>query len=295
MAQFRDDDPEEAQLGEEQTQRWKAGIIVTAAGGPCKGLVGYVPVPIDWPEQKVRIVEEEFPNQARVVYQMVDDTVKMMVVRIPTLRGGDVAEATVTYEVRRRTILAPDETDQYVLADPNKLDRKIRIYLLPSPMIESRDPKIRKLAKEIGVDRETAWERVEAIYDWVRDEVEYTNGPIKGALAALRDKTGDCEELTSLFIAICRAGNIPARTVWVKGHCYPEFYLEDAQGEGHWFPCQAAGTRSFGGIPELRPILSKGDNFRPPYSRADRQRYPAEHLTGAGGRPRVQWVRQLVE
>ncbi|HYW78604.1 MAG TPA: transglutaminase-like domain-containing protein, partial [Thermoguttaceae bacterium] len=140
---------------------------------------------------------------------------------------------------------------------------------------------------------ENAWKRVEAIYDWVREKVEYQNGPLKGALAALNSGTGDCEELTSLFIAICRAAEIPARTVWVEGHCYPEFYLADAEGNGHWFPCQAAGTRAFGGIPEFRPVLSKGDSFRPPYDRRDVQRYPADRLNGAGGRPRVKFIRKM--
>ena len=116
----------------------------------------------------------------------------------------------------------------------------------------------------------------------------------KGALAALRDGTGDCEEMTSLFIAVCRASDIPARTVWVPGHCYPEFYLEDEEGKGHWFPCQAAGSRDFGGILEYRPVLQKGDNFRPPYDRSERQRYLAEHLTGTGGKPTVKFVRKTL-
>jgi len=124
------------------------------------------------------------------------------------------------------------------------------------------------------------------------------------ALLALIRVLSDCPksrlkaELTSLFIAICRAANIPARTVWVPGHCYPEFYLVDEKDEGHWFPCQAAGSEAFGGIPEHRPILQKGDNFRPPYNRRDHQRYLAEHLTGTptpgGGRPQVKFVRELV-
>ena len=134
---------------------------------------------------------------------------------------------------------------------------------VPSPYIESRDPKIRELAKEIGADKEKAWEKVEAIYDWVREKVEYKNGPLKGALAALKDGTGDCEELTSLFIAICRANDIPARTVWVPGHCYPEFYLDDEEGKGHWFPCQAAGSPAFGGHSGEPADPAKGRQFPP--------------------------------
>jgi hypothetical protein len=47
-------------------------------------------------------------------------------------------------------------------------------------------------------------------------------------------------------------------------------------------------------MPEFRPVLQKGDNFRPPWNRRDRQRYLAEHLTGTGGRPRVQFVRKML-
>jgi len=293
-AQFREDVPKADNLGESQVQRMRVGVVVKAVGGPCKGLVAYTAVPTQWAEQSVKIVEEEISPSAKVRYQMVDGMAKAMEVKIPLIRAGEEAKALVTFEIRRSSLVPPEETDAYVLPDRKKLDRKLRTFLTPSPKIESRHRKIRELAKEIGVDEESAWARVEAIYDWVRDKVEYKNGPIKGAVAALEDGTGDCEELTSLFVAICRAADIPARTVWVPGHCYPEFYLLDAEGQGHWFPCQAAGSRAFGGIPEHRPILQKGDSIRPPYNRRERQRYLADNLTGAGGRPRVKFIRETV-
>jgi hypothetical protein len=295
-AQFKEGqpDPGGAKIAESQVQRWKAGMIVKALGGECKGIVGYAPVPVDWPEQTVRIVAEDITPSAKVAYREVDGTVKLMVVTIRSLRAGDEARALVTFECRRSAILPPDNTDQFLLPDAKDLDPKIRQYLAPSPKIESTDRQIRQLANEIGADKEKAWEKVEAIYDWVRANVQYKDGPIKGALAALRDKTGDCEELTSLFIAICRAAGVPARTVWVDGHCYPEFYLVDKEGKGHWFPCQAAGSRDFGGIAEHRPVLQKGDNYQPPWNRREHQRYLAEHLTGAGGRPSVEFVRKKV-
>ena len=130
-----------------------------------------------------------------------------------------------------------------MIPDLKKLPREIRLYLAPSPKIESRDPKIRELAKTVGGDKDKAWDKVEAIYDWVREKVKYQTSPLKGALAALKDGKADCEDLTSLFIAICRASGIPARTVWVPGHCYPEFYLDDDKGQGHWFPCQVGGDQ----------------------------------------------------
>ena len=294
FAQFKESDSSGLLLGEAVTQHWQAGVIVTADSGPCRGIVASIPVPLNWPEQEVTVVDEDISPTARVGERMVEGTVKLMVVTIRQLPPGKVSKALVTFAVRRSAQIAPEETGIYQLPNKRKLPRNILIYLGPSPQIESRHAKIRKLAKEIGTDAETAWEHVEAIYDWVRDKVEYKNGPLKGALAALNDGTGDCEELTSLFIAICRAADIPARTVWVPGHCYPEFYLLDDEGKGHWFPCQAAGSRAFGGMPDHRLILQKGDNFRPPHNPRNRQRYMAEHLTGQGGKPRVKFVRELV-
>ena len=117
------------------------------------------------------------------------------------------------------------------------------------------------MAKQIGVDKKKAWDHIEAIYDWVRENIKDKDqgGVIKGAVAG-KDGNGDCEARTSTFVAICRAADIPARTVWVSGHVYPEFYLCDGTGEGHWFPCQWRSARQFGGITDLRPILQKGDN-----------------------------------
>ena len=296
-AQFKETEEGGSRLGQTLTQRWQAGVIVTAGGGPCFGIEATVPVPIDWPGQTVSVVEEDITSSAQVSYRMTPEgTVKLMVVKIASLRPGQEAKAVVTVEIERSSQEPPVDTGIYKLPNESKLPREVKKYYIgSSPLIEVRHAKIRKLAKEIGVDEETAWGRVEAIYDWVRENVEYKDGPIKGALAALRDGTGDCEELTSLFIAICRAGGIPARTVWVPGHCYPEFYLVDEEERGHWFPCQAAGGRAFGGIPEHRPILQKGDNFRSPHNPRDRQRYMAPDLTGKGGKPTVKWVNELVD
>ena len=119
---------------------------------------------------------------------------------------------------------------------------------------------------------------------------------IKPAIAALKDGIGDCEELSSLVIAICRASKIPARAVWVPGHTYPEFYLVDDHGNGHWFPCQAAGAdRQFGSMIEDRPILQKGDNFTVPGERAP-QRYVKQTLSAkdAAAPPEVKFIMERV-
>lgn len=281
-------------LGDVRVQRFRVGVAVTAEGGPCRGIYATLPVPNDWPEQKVRVADEETtPHVKSLRYRVLPGDIKQMVVEIPELPSGQQAKAVVTFELERAAILAPKQTDE--LMPPETPDRALKAHLGPSPYIETRDPKIVRLAKETGGDL-TGWKKVEALYDTVRDKVEYRNGGLKGARRALADGWGDCEELTCLFIALCRAQGIPARTVWVEGHCYPEFHLVDAAGAGHWYPCQAAGTRSFGAMPDQLPILQKGDAFRDPDRPGKQLRYVSEFMKGAavegGGTPRVTWIRE---
>jgi len=302
-AQFLDEEDAQApeggiELGADQTQRMRVGIVVTAVGGPVNGIYATTPVPIDWPEQQVKVIDDEFDREvARVRYRMIDDTVKQMLIQIPRIANGETVSAIVEFEVTRSAIQAPQSTEQFRI--PEDLNRQLRMYLGPSPTIETRSGKIRAVAAELAEAGEgkTDWEKVELMYDWVRDNVEYKKGPLKGALQALLDGDGDCEEMTSLFIALCRLNDIPARTVWIPGHCYPEFYLEDAEGTGHWFPAQAAGSRAFGAMPEYRPILQKGDNFKVPEHR-ERMRYVSEFLKGnatrGGGKPQVKFIREVL-
>lgn len=249
-----------------EVEQWKFGVVIKAETAPALAVVAAAAVPTEWPEQKVRILKEDLSdNIRRLRYRSVGDGARQMVVEIPRLAAGESAQAIVTFEITKSEIVAREQLDG--LTKPARPGRDLRIYLAPSPQIESDDREIRKLAGEVIHGKQDDWQAAEAIYDWVRENVRYREGNLQGALAALHKHEGDCEEMTSLFIALCRANGIPARTVWVPRHCYPEFYLEDSQGQGQWFPCQAAGDRHFGEMAEKRPILQKGDNFRVPEER----------------------------
>ncbi len=282
-------------LDQPTTQKVTLGVRIRAVGGPCRGIVASFPVPMDWPEQKVQIDHQDIsPGIHQSSDRVLSGGAKQMVISVPSLASGEEAHAVITFEVTRSSILPPEDTSIYKIAPKEKLPHEVAQYLAPSPYIESTHPKIVALAKE-AFDGNTDWEKIQSIYDITREKIQYKNGPLKGALRGLIDGTGDCEELTSLFIAICRANNIPARTVWVTGHCYPEFYLVDDEGKGHWFPCQAAGAAAFGGIPEHRPILQKGDNFHDPDRPETKLRYVSQYLKGSAaakgaGKPQVQWV-----
>ncbi len=284
-------------LGDESTTTWRFGLVVNARGGSVTGIQASLPVPADWPEQKVKIVgEEKSPTVRKIAYRMLDGGVKQMLVTIPRLKAGEEAKAVVTMEITKREILEPSGKGEFAI--PVKASRELQKYLLPSPYIESRDPKFTQISPQILIREQRAWGQTEEIYKFVRDNVKYEFAEeIRPAIDALNDRKGDCEELSSIFIAICRASKIPARAVWVPGHCYPEFYLIDGQGRGHWFPCQAAGAaHEFGKMKEPRPILQKGDNFRVPGEK-EPQRYVKQTLsaTNAEVPPEVKFVMEQVE
>jgi len=304
-AQLGEDAPPPPKRGESSVQRWRIGIVLTANGGAFRSITATSTVPIDWPEQRVRIAAEDLSPGVKVSYQPIEDLGKQMVMKIPHLAAGAEARAVVTFEIKRIFQSAPENTDVLVLPDPKKLDRKTAAFLAPGPYIESNRPEIKAIADEVGADKEKAWEKVEAIYRWVQKKIKYEDNQgkeIKTALGALQAGKGDCDEITSLFIAVCRATGVPARTVRVPRHCYPEFYLLDEQGEGHWFPCQSAGTPSFGSMPDLRPILQKGDNVLlpgpdPRSKRKTRYRFFPENVVGfpvgSGGSLRQQMICEL--
>ena len=82
-------------------QRWRFGMMVTAVGGPCNRLVGTTTVPMDWPEQRVKVVGEDLSPGVTVSYKPHGTTAKQMVVKIPHLEAGEEAKAVVTFEIRR--------------------------------------------------------------------------------------------------------------------------------------------------------------------------------------------------
>ena len=288
------DQPPGIRLDKQLTQRWQVGVKIKNLSGPCGGMTGYVPVPADWPEQQVRIDEEDIAPLVRNVQYRDFDGVKLMQFSVPNLPAGAIVNVLVTFEVTRSSILPPERPAEFTFAKTPPRD--VRPYLGPGPGIDPRQTQIRNQVKEIVSTAQGDWQQVQAIYDWVRDNVKFENGKFKGELKALQDKAGCRDDLTSLFIALCRAQGVPARTVWVMDNCYAEFYLEDAKQQGCWFPCQVAGVKEFGGMSDHRPIMQKGENFKLPGSK-EPQRFVAESLTGSGrggGRPQVEFVRNLM-
>jgi hypothetical protein len=276
--------------------QWEFGLIITA-GGDSKGISATVPIPMDWPEQEIGDpVELKSDGVGRIKYSNPTRESRQAAFNINRLRGGQAAKMVLRFNIKKQMIMAPHDPSKLKIASP--VPSKLRTFIKPSPYIESNHARIKEIASQLEDSSLTGWQQVETIYRWVRDNVEYEfDTQIHSCLEALDDGKGDCEELSSLFIAICRAMDIPARAVWIPGHTYPEFYLEEDRGKGHWFPCQAAGQYEFGSMTELRPVLQKGDRFRLP-GQTGYVRYlqPSLLAKDAAGELNLEWVsREVVD
>ena len=88
-----------------------------------------------------------------------------------------------------------------------------REFLNPQKWVESDHPDIIKMAQ--GFRAASLEQTIANMFDWVSTNIKYAGylRQSRGALYALRHRKGDCTEYMSLFAALCRAREIPAKCI----------------------------------------------------------------------------------
>lgn len=268
---------------EPRTYRLKIVIRIDAPDGVVRNALAEGPIPIEWQEQELRLLEEKITPGARITEAMLKDQAAMLRLHVREIPKGGFASVERLYEITRfrtRFTMPPEE-----LVFARRLTTTVRDHLTGNdPGIETKHRTMVTLARSLQKDDAAAWDTVHGIWSWTRDNVKFDRGDYRGALHALEERCGDCEEMSVLFISLCRIAGIPSRSVWVEGHSYPEFYLADKAGQGHWIPCQVLGPAWFGEMAEYRPIFQKGDGFFDPIQKKH-TRYVPHTLRADGGGP----------
>lgn len=242
----------------QQTYQVTCGVKITSAGNGQRHQAGFV-IPVDWPEQAVELVDESV-LRATARVRRIKNSGAVVELTTPPLRQGERAEVVHTFRV---TVGNPTflDGDASLADDWPKPPGNLRLLLRPSPGIQSTDPKIRQLGNQIAQELPTDLERTRAFYRWTVENIDYQEiHPFTSAKTALETGNGDCEEMSALFIALCRTRGIAARTVWTPGHCWAEFRAVDAGGDEHWIPADPS-RRTFGRLAVPAVILQKGDRF----------------------------------
>lgn len=145
-------------------------------------------------------------------------------------------------------------------------------WLLSERYVEITAPDIQFLAKQLK--RSTEQDTAQAIYNWIRQNLQYAGyvADDRGALDALKNKSGDCTEYAYLATALARINGIPARMVggyvvdrnsapraedyhnWTEMYFQGAWHLVDAQKENWLSPTEQYIAFRFYKDEEINPI-----------------------------------------
>lgn len=114
---------------------------------------------------------------------------------------------------------------------------------------------LQSIAATIRADASTPYDRVVAVNSWVSSHLRYEESPAtRSAIQALEDRSGDCDEHTTLMTTLLRAMGIPARRATgllynfdaLSTHAWVEVGLPTRDASVRWFIVDPtlAGTSS---------------------------------------------------
>ncbi|MEZ0329678.1 MAG: transglutaminase-like domain-containing protein [Aquificaceae bacterium] len=196
----------------------------------------WVPYPISDKYQLVTDIKVSGDYSQMAVYTDQANSTPILYAEWP--KDAHSRKLTLSFFVERNEIEQrnlPD--DKGISFNPKEFEE----YLKPNKF-GPIDGEVKKLANEITKDKTTVLSKARAIYDWVcqnsfRDP--NTVGCGKGDVCVLLKRPGGkCTDISSIFIALCKAAGIPAREVFgirlgkkteeditTYQHCWAEFYL----------------------------------------------------------------------
>ena len=133
------------------------------------------------------------------------------------------------------------------LNEVQKLNSTQLAQYLVSSGNDALNSAIRQLANNLTAGKTTVWAKAEAIFNWVRDNINYefyADTRYK-ATGTLSKKKGNCCDHANLIVALCRAADIPARYshgrncyfssgLGPTGHVWAQIYID-----GVWYSADA--------------------------------------------------------
>lgn len=152
--------------------------------------------------------------------------------------------------VVKRRVTAGTYLEEIPARTNTELNIENEMYLLPQEKVDSEDDEIISKAKELTEDIPSDYKKAQAIFEYINVNMTYDTSVAyanKGSVSALKNMRGVCEEFTTLFVAMCRAVDIPSRAVvgyWIQSeevevsgemieekqivnHVWAEIYLQD--------------------------------------------------------------------
>jgi transglutaminase-like putative cysteine protease len=151
--------------------------------------------------------------------------------------------------IKEITEMYPEVVNHYTRLQANQTTRFIDPY----------DPNITAIAETVCANAETnnSFLLAKTLFAWLKENIQYQTHPNDGGLrpaaVTLYNKVGDCDDLSFLYVSLCRAIDIPARfirgylltsydngTVIATAHEWVEVFVGGTTGHNGWIPVECA-------------------------------------------------------
>lgn len=120
----------------------------------------------------------------------------------------------VTYDAGKKTATLELRRDFRVKKAQPLTDDDVKKYTKATPRIQCDHKSIKEQAAKIFGDETGALQKVRKLQSWLKRNMRPTySANADTALAVLDSKSGDCTEHSLLFVALARAGGLPAREI----------------------------------------------------------------------------------
>jgi transglutaminase-like putative cysteine protease len=125
--------------------------------------------------------------------------------------------------------------------------------------IDPYDPNINAIAEKIQKNSKTnnSFLLAKTMFVWLKENIQYQTHPdyqgVRPAAVTLYNKTGDCDDLSLLYVSLCRAVGIPARfirgflltstdngTAIAIAHAWVEVFVGETVDFNGWIPVECA-------------------------------------------------------
>lgn len=206
----------------------------------------WIPYPVSNKHQQVSKIRQSGDYAATGVYAVRSNGTPVLYAEWP--KESKSRKLTLTFEVEREEL----RRGELPTVEPAWNRADYAAYLAPT-RLGPTDGAVKALADSIVAGKATVLERARAIYDWTVENMHRdaaTIGCGTGDVCYLLLKPGGkCTDISSVFVALCRAAGVPSREVFglrlgkkaeqeITGwqHCWSEFFLP---GYG-WVPADPA-------------------------------------------------------
>jgi len=209
----------------------------------------WIPYPVSDQDQLIGRIRLDGDYAVTGVYTVPANGAPLLYAEWP--RESKSRKLTLAFAVTRNEL----RRGEFPAGEPAWNPADYAAYLAPTSLGPT-DGAVRQLADRIVAGKITVLERARAIYDWTVENM-YRDPDTVGCglgdvFALLKTPGGKCTDISSVFVALCRAAGVPAREVFGLRlgkkpeqditkwqHCWAEFFLP---GYG-WVPADPADVR----------------------------------------------------